>query len=160
MKIDEFIEKYKQLNNDVDKVNLINSLITTKYISYATKIADCKRIIESTSYTNTDPNMFSINSPARHMLLNLQLIDRYTDLEVDYNKALEIYDMLDEINAINYIITSLPDKEVSKYCKIMKMMLKDFKMNERSIIGYLDSKLASLEIVSEALNKIMEDISV
>ena len=160
MKINEFIEEYKQLNNDVDKVNLINSLITTKYVSYATKIADCKRIIDSTSYTNTEPNMFSMNSPARHMLLNLQLIDRYTDLEIDYNKALEIYDMLDEINAIDYIITSLPDKEVSKYCKIMKMMLKDFKMNERSIIGYLDSKLASLEIVSEALNKIMEDISV
>ena len=46
MKINEFIEEYKQLNNDVDKVNLINSLITTKYVSYATKIADCKRIID------------------------------------------------------------------------------------------------------------------
>ena len=160
MKIDEFIEKYKQLNNDVDKVNLINGLIVTKYVSYATKIADCKRIIESTSYTNTDPNMFSMNSPARHMLLNLQLIDRYTDLEIDYNEALEIYDMLDEIDAIDNIITSLPAKEVSKYCKIMKMMLKDFKMNERSMIGYLDSKLTSLGIISEALNKTMEDISV
>ena len=160
MKIDEFIEEYKQLNNDVDKVNLINSLITTKYVSYATKIADCKRIIESTSYTNTDPNMFRINSPARHMLLNLQLIDRYTDLEIDYNKALEIYDMLDEINAIDYIIISLPVKEVSKYCKIMKMMLKDFKMNERSIIGYLDSKLASMKILGESLDKIVENMSV
>lgn len=160
MKIDEFVEKYKQLNNDVDKVNLINSLITTKYVSYATKIADCKRIIESTSYTNTNPNMFSINSPARHMLLNLQLINRYTDLEVDYNKALEIYDMLDEINAINYIISSLPDKEVSKYCKIMKMMLKDFKMNERSMIGYLDSKLAALKIFGESFDKMIEEMSV
>ena len=159
MTISKFVEKYKELNED-DRSSLVYDLITTEYVPYAIKIADCKRIIQNTSYTNTEPNMFSINSPARHMLLNLQLIDRYTDLEIDYNEALEIYDMLDEINAIDNIITSLPAKEVSKYRKIMKMMLKDFKMNERSMIGYLDSKLTSLGIVSEALNKIMEDISV
>lgn len=159
MTVDEFVEKYKELD-EAGKNSLLNDLITTEYVPYAIKIADCKRIIQSTSYTNTEPNMFSINSPARHMLLNLQLIDRYTDLEIDYNEALEIYDMLDEIDAIDNIITSLPAKEVSKYRKIMKMMLKDFKMNERSMIGYLDSKLASLGIISEELNKIMEDISV
>lgn len=159
MTISEFVEKYKELDKD-DRNSLVYDLITTEYVPYATKIADCKRIIQSTSYTDTEPNMFSINSPARHMLLNLQLINRYTDLEIDYNEALEIYDMLDEIDAIDNIITSLPAKEVSKYCKIMKMMLKDFKMNERSMIGYLDSKLTSLGIISEELNKIMEDISV
>lgn len=155
MRIDEFIEEFKKLNTD-DKVDLVNGLITTEYVSYATKMTDCKRIIDSTSYTNTEPNMFCINSPARHMLLNLQLIERYTDLEIDYNNALEIYDMLDEAGAIDYIITSLPTKEVSKYCKIMKMMLKDFKMNERSMIGYLDSKLASLGIIGETLNNLIE----
>lgn len=159
MKIDEFIEEFKKLNID-DKVDLVNSLITTKYVSYATKIADCKRIIDSTSYTNTEPNMFCISSPARHMLLNLQLIDRYTDIEINYEDALEIYDMLDEVDAIDYIITSLPTKEVSKYCKIMKMMLKDFKMNERSIIGYLDSKLASMKILGDSLDKMLENVSV
>lgn len=160
MKIDEFIEEFKKLNIDDDKVDLVNSLITTEYVSYATKIADCKRIIDSTSYTNTEPNMFRINSPARHMLLNLQLIDRYTDIEINYKDALEIYDMLDEVDAIDYIITALPTKEVSKYCKIMKMMLKDFKMNERSMIGYLDSKLASMKILGDSLDKMLENVSV
>ena len=159
MTVSEFVERYKELNED-DRNSLVYDLITTEYVPYATKIADCKHIIQSTSYTNTEPNMFSINSPARYMLLNLQLIDRYTDLEIDYNKALEIYDVLDEINAIDNIITSLPDKEVSKYCKIMKMMLKDFKMNERSMIGYLDSKMTALKIFGESFDKMIENMSV
>ena len=159
MKINEFIDEFKKLDED-GKVSLVNDLVTAEYVSYATKIADCKRIIDSTSYTNTEPNMFRISSPARHMLLDLQLIERYTDLEIDYNNALEIYDMLDEAGAIDYIITSLPTKEVSKYCKIMKMMLKDFKMNERSMIGYLDSKLASMKILGDSLDKMLENVSV
>jgi len=159
MKVDEFLDEYKKFDEEA-KGEYVKSIINTKYVSYATKISDCKRIIQSTSYTNTDPNMFCMNSPARHMLLNLQMIERYTDLEIDYNNALNIYDMLDEVDAITGILGCIPFKEASNYNHIMKMMLKDFRMNERSMIGYLDSKLASMKILGESLDKIMEEVSV
>ena len=159
MKVNEFVEQYKKCDKD-GKDAMLKQVLTTQYVSYAIKIADCKRILDSTCYTNTKPNMFSINSPAREMLLKLQMIDRYTDLEIEFNEALDTYDMLDEAGALEDLLGAIPFREVVNYDHIMKIMLKDFKMNERSMVGYLDSKMASLGIIGETLNNLIEDMSV
>ena len=157
MKVDEFLDEYKKLDEEA-KSEYVKSIINTEYVSYATKIADCKRIIDSTSYTNTEPNMFRINSPGRYMLLNLQLVIRYADLEIDPDgKAMmNAYDNLEMVDALGNIINAIPSREVENYNRILDMMLKDLEMNERSLIGYLDSKLASLGIIGEALNNLIE----
>ena len=157
MKVNEFVEEYKKAE---DKDAFVKQMVTAEYVSYATKIADCKRILDSTCYTNTNPNMFRINSPAREMLLSLQMIDRYTDLEIEFSEALNTYDMLDEVGALEDLLGAIPFREAVNYDHIMKIMLKDFKMNERSMVGYLDSKMASLGIIGETLNNLIEDMSV
>ena len=159
MTVDEFVEKYKELD-EAGKNSLLNDLITTEYVSYATKVADCKRIIQSTSYTNTEPNMFCISSPTRKMLFTVQLIDRYTEIDIDHREALNIYDKLAENKILENLINALPKDEVLWYKDILDMMFEDFKINERSIVGYLDSKLASLGIIGEELNKIVSEVSV
>ena len=160
MTVKEFVEKYKTLDED-GKLELIMDIINNNYVSYATKVSDCNKIIQATSYIGTDPKMFKINSPSRYMLLNLQLIIRYTNLEIkqDGEAMMEAYDILDEIDALTNILACIPSKEMISYNHIMKMMLKDLQMNERSIIGYIDTKLASLNIIGDALNKFLEENS-
>ena len=160
MTVKEFVEKYKVLDEN-DKTEFITDIINNDYVSYATKISDCNRIIQATSYTSTEPKMFKINSPVRYMLFNLQLIIRYTSLEIDQDgdAMIEAYDILDKTDALRNILASIPSKEIISYNHIMKMMLKDFKMNERSMIGFLDTKFASLSIIGDVLSKLLEDTS-
>ena len=94
------------------------------------------------------------------MLFTVQLIDRYTEIDIDHREALNIYDKLAENKILENLINALPKDEVLWYKDILDMMLEDFKINERSIIGYLDSKLASLGIIGEELNKIVSEVSV
>ena len=148
MTIQEFVDEYKA-QDDAGKIVLAGKIVNTEYISYINKVADCQNIVKATSYTNTEPNMFKINSPARNVMFELELIHRYTELDIDFRDYLNIYDKLNEIDAIRTIISQIPTREVMEYRNILDMTLKDFQMNERSMIGYFDSKLASLKIFSE-----------
>ena len=159
MTVDKFVNEYKKINDD-DRIILIGKIINTDYIPYATKVADCKNIVNNTSYTNTKPNMFKINSPARKMLYELTLVNRYTELEIDFTNAIEMYDLLDECGALQHILFLISERETNKYKELLDMTISDFQENERSMIGYLDTKFASLKIFGEEFNKIIETVSV
>ena len=159
MTVQEFVEEYKRINDD-DKVILIGKTINTDYIPYTIKVADCKNIVNNTSYTNTEPNMFKINSLARKMLYELTLVNRYTELEIDFTNAIEIYDLLDECGALRHVLFLISERETNKYKELLDMIISDLKENERSMIGYLDSKFTALKIFGEEFNKVIEEVSV
>lgn len=160
MTVKEFYEKYNLSEN---KDECIQAIYKEEYIPFETKVSDCNRIMKSTSYTNTDPNMYKQNSASRRMLFILTLVDRYTDIDIDYTNALEEYNILCMMD-FDYIFNLFNDEmpssikiEIRRYEDILYNAEDDFDKNERSIIGYLDSKFASLGIIGEALNKILEE---
>ena len=157
MQLNEFIEQYEALKNTAIKM-----IIDKDYVPYAIKVGDCRRIIDCTTYTNTEPKMFCMNSPSRYMLLRLQLVIRYTSLEFDQSGEgmVKAYDDLDRVGALDSIIAAIPEREVETYNRILDMMLSDFQMNERSLVGYLDTKLASLSIMGDEIAKLMDTVSV
>ena len=165
MRVNEFVEKY---NEAEDKDSFIKSVLKEQYVPYEEKISDCKRIVDVTSYTNTDPNMYKKNSPSRKMLFWLTLIDKYTDIDIDFSNALAEYNMLCQckmdllFDSFTYR-TELPELiviEVDRYNDVLYDIEDDFEKNERSMIGYLDSKLAAFKIFGESFDKMIEDMSV
>lgn len=162
MKVNEFIEKYNEAEN---KDEFIKGVLKEEYIPFELKISDCDRIIKSSSYTNTEPNMFKQNSPSRKMLFLLTIINRYTEIEIDFNEALEEYnnlcmiemDRIFDLYEYDEILPKLIMVEINRYSEILYDLEKDFKENERSIIGYLDTKLASLGMITEVLETVLNE---
>lgn len=154
MTVEKFIEKY---NLDGNKEKYIKSHIKTKYISYLVKLADCERIIKSTSYADIDENVYRQNSPARHLMFVLTLISRYTDIDVVFENgySIQIYDALDEYDLINKIINEIPTHEYNSYLSILEMMANDMQENIRSFAGMFSSFTESIKTI---LNNLPEDI--
>jgi hypothetical protein len=155
MTVKEFLDKYNEAR---DKVEFVSSSFKKIYIPYATKVSDCERIIKTTNYTNTEPNLYKTNTPSRKMLFLLTLINRYTDIDIDFTNALEEYDMLCSIDLDKiYGCFAETEYELQRYEEILSDMTDDFYDNERSMIGYLDTKLASFNILKEEFEKVIEE---
>ena len=112
--------------------------------------------------------MFRQNTATRKMLFELTLINNYTDIDVNFNNGLAEYNMLCQCNMDllfdNFTSKKdLPDlivTEIDRYNDILYIVEEDFEKNERSMIGYLDSKLAALKIFGESFDKMIEEMSV
>ena len=162
MTVKEFIEQYNEVK---DKETYIKSLYKKEYVPFETKVSDCERIVKATSYTNTEPNMFKQNTSSRNMLFILTLVDRYTDIDVDFGNALEEYNLLCtadmDMRFNKYyehcMAGEFLHKELERYDEILYDVARDFEANNRSMVAYLDTKLASLEILGETFEKIMSE---
>lgn len=166
MTVQEFVNKY---NDAIDKNNFMKSIYKLKYVPYEDKISDCKRILKVTSYTNTEPNLFKQDTVSRNMLFFLTVIDRYTIIDINFTKALEEYNLLCSVNmdllfedyyGFDLALPKFVGDEVTRYNNILDNLTSDLLENERSMIGYLDSKLASLKIFGEEFDRVIENISV
>lgn len=164
MTVQEFINEYKNAIND--RNNFLKSIYKCEYVPYEDKISDCKRMLRVTSYTNTEPNLFKQDTVSRDMLYLLTIIDRYTIIDIDFTKALEEYNLLcsvdmdllfEEYYRFEIELPKFVEYEVNRYRNILSKLNNDLLENERSMIGYLDSKLAALGIIGETLNNLIEN---
>ena len=150
MTVKEFVDEYKKLDEE-NKIEYVKNIININYVSYSIKITDCNNIINSTSYTSTEPNLFKINSPARNMLYLLNLVNRYTEIDVNFKDSLAEYDLLKECNAFSDILNNIPEEEMIEYTELLQVCADDFMKNERSLIGYLDTKFETLKLAFNTL---------
>lgn len=167
MIVTEFIEKYNAVR---DKSSFLKERIVTNYIPYLTKVAECKEIVEKTSYTNTQPKMYLRDTPSKYILFILRLIILYTDIEISLGTENTIQDF-DSINQLSYIvhdknigvisglITAISDKEYSEFNNVLKMVEEDLYENERSMSGFLETKFAALLSSKDEIISIAKEIA-
>ena len=144
MKVDEFIKKYSSAKN---KDDYLEKCITTQYIPYHEKIADCTNIINSTIEKD---GIFKINTPAQFMIFMVQLITKYTDIDKDED-VLGLFEKLDKLDLINGITSKIPKKEFESYNTILGMIQNDYMENNRNIISFLETKLSAIGISIDTL---------
>ena len=153
MKIDEFIKKY---NNAKDKDKFLSECITTQYVPYRNKIADCDGIIKASSELD---GIFRINTPAQFMMFMIQLISRYTEIEKEED-ILGEFEKLDELNLINAIISKIPEREYTSYSTILNMIQDDYMENNRSLLSFIETKIKALGLsIDTILETIQKHIS-
>ena len=130
--------------------------IKTKYIPIALKMLECDLIIKSAYYTtmkigDIEKKIFRQNTVAKRVLLNMMLIDKYTNIEFDKARVFDEYDKLMERELMLPIIEKIPESEILEFHDIMESMIHDIFVNERDLVSYIDNKL-------EALNLSLDDM--
>ncbi len=161
MNYKKFAEEYKNAN---DKEKCIQRHIVAEYVPYEEKIAQCHRIINTTSHKTIkvkeqDREMFWLNTPMRHMFYIITLLSFYTDIEWnkeanDDNENLAMFNELSKCGAIYELVAAIPTYERTAFETVLDMVYDDVCENERSIIGYFDSKIDSVLLsLTEFTNK-------
>ena len=154
MTVKEFIDGV-DTTNDLD--TYLSERINNNYVDFTKKVDICSRVIDATSKVIVDKETtFRINSPARYMLFTLNLIDLYTDIDIDFKKGTECFNTLDSIGAIEHLINRIPEREVKNFQMIHDMVMNDMMENTRSLVGYLDNKMTAFKIAMNELTKVTE----
>lgn len=148
MTAEQFINNY---NTAVDKNKFLSDCITTKYVKYTEKVADCRKIVNITFEIMGDKK-FCVDSPAQFVIFVMNLIYRYTDIDRS-EMVVTDFESLDEINLVNEILEKIPERELSSYNTILNMCKDDYISNNRDLVSFLETKIDSM---SASINAILE----
>ena len=146
MTVENLVKEIKE-KRDWDKY--LSGIVNVSYIPYETKIARCEQIINISSYIEiNNKKVYRVNTPIKFVLTTLTLINEYTDIDIDFTEGnfLRDFNLLDQNELIEKIIAVLPRHEYDTWMLVLQMMSDDKQENERSLISYLDSKLATFNI--------------
>ena len=149
MTVKDFIEQYKE---ETDVVTYAKSHIVTDYIPTDVKIIDCERIINASYYYKdpvTENKQLHINSVSTYLLFIMKLVDRYTDIEVDFTNYVSEYDTLNKSGFIDIFRRLIPEVELGEYNTFLKMTESDLMQNEYYIGAYLTNKFNTLTVLGE-----------
>lgn len=152
--VEQFVIKY---NVAKDKEKFIKERIKDIHIPYSEKIAICENLVSITSYSGNEVKVFKKNSPVQAILFDLTIIDRYTDIKIDFANAQSIYDKLDELEVIEKIIEVVPEKELLDFDFILKMVTQDFYENNRSLVSFLETKVQALELALKGIADVFSE---
>lgn len=166
--VENFCKKYNETNIEKSKEALIEKVMNPHYVSYEMKITICEKIIENSYYKKEEKDgiktrKLHINSPAEYMLYCLYLVKQYTNIEVDFSKALEEFNLLNECGLIDIIYKNIPEKEVKEFRKILDMVESDVMMNEYETHAFISNQVERFgelfgSITKPAINKLSETL--
>ena len=133
MNYKDFIEEYNK-NPEILKEHVF----TKKYVSLAEKLTRAQSIINASYYldiTDSDGNItgrrFHVDSVVRDMLMDISLVDMYTDLERgEDDKVLVEYDQLMMAGILRKIKETMPEEERAEYERIVMLVGRDTMTNE------------------------------
>ena len=146
MTAEQFINNY---NAAADKNIFLSDCITTKYVKYTEKVADCRNIVKTTFEIMGDKK-FCVDSPAQFVIFVMNLIYRYTD--IDRSKSVVVdFEFLDEIDLVNKILEKIPERELSSYNTILNMCKDDYISNNRDLASFLETKINSISTFANAI---------
>ena len=166
MTVKEFVEKYKNENEKLDKYHFIEKHIVKTYLPYIQKVALAKTLNDATMYKwveSTDENgnptkvktdQVKVSSHIRNLLFKRMVIENYTDLEVEESSFYNEYDLLQECGVMDYILSYLDDdlNEFKSVCDMIKddTLKNEYEMNAQ-VIKIADMFGDKLDPVFEAL---------
>lgn len=132
MNYKDFIEEYNK-----DR-NVLKQHVFNRYISLAEKLTRAQNIINAAYYidvTDSDGNVtgrrLHVDSVVRDMLIDISLVDMYTDLERgEDDKVLVEYDQLMMAGVLRKIKETMPEEERAEYERIVMLVGRDTMTNE------------------------------
>lgn len=164
--IDMFCKLYKANSKAKDKTfeDFINKHITTQYVPFLTKSVICDGIIQACCFIHEgDRDIVKIDSASRYLFFVMKLIQWYTDIELsDYEKSDDNlatdYDKLNEIGAVNVLISAIPENEYTEFTTLLNMKLDDLRDNQYSTTALFYNLKNSLSLSEEVINLALEEI--
>lgn len=152
MKSEEFVKGYQKAKKTNSHEAFIKKHITKTYLPFELKIAEAKDVVEKSCYKEINgKRVFQQNSPAFFMLFMLKVIGNYTDVEIGEGEdALETFNSFAEVGLFEAIISLFP-KEYDSFNTVLQMVKDDEMENYRSLAGFFETKVESLDMALTAI---------
>lgn len=165
--VKSFVEEYeKQLTND-DKAKFLKSkLKTEKYIPYADKLTIAENIVKHSSYAMVkedgklrQTDKIALNSPMRYILFVMKVVDKYTNIEVNFKNIMPDFDALNFNSLIEVIFEKIGDKETGEFNTVVEMVLNDFMANKYQFKNYIDDTLLKVSGLVKKCAPLIDNIT-
>ena len=161
--VKDFCKKYNETKVEQTKKELISSIINSHYVSYEMKITICEKVIENSYYKKNNDKKTKrlyINSPAQYMLYCLYLLKEYTYIEIDFSKSLEEFNLLNESELLDVIISNIPERELKEFRMILDMVENDALQNEYETHAFISNQVERFgELIGIVLKPAIEQLA-
>lgn len=164
-KVIDFVNEYEKQVGEPDKTKFLKTKLKVEnYLPYSEKLITAELIVKNSSYAivkNEDSgaliktDRIKINSPMRYILFVMNVINKYTNLEVNFKDVLPEYDALNKNSLIEVIFAKIGDKEVGEFNTVVDMILNDFMTNEYEFKNFVSEKLSQ---VNEMIKRVAPHI--
>lgn len=165
--VKSFVEEYEKQVNDADKAKFLKTkLKTEKYMPYADKLALAENIVKSSSYAIVkedgvlkQTDRIALNSPMRYVLFVMTVVDKYTNIEVDFKNIMPEFDALNFNSLIESIFEKVGDKETTEFNTVVEMVLNDFMANKYQFKNYINDTLSRVSGLVEKCAPLIDNIA-
>lgn len=165
--VKSFVEEYEKCSNNDDKAKFLKSkLKTEKYMPYADKLAIAENIVKSSSYAIVkeegklkQTDRIALNSPMRYILFVMTVVDKYTNIEVNFQNIMPDFDALNFNSLIEPIFEKVGDKETAEFNTVVEMVLNDFMANKYQFKNYIDDTLLKISGLVEKCAPLIDNIT-
>ena len=165
--VKSFVEEYEKCSNNDDKTKFLKTkLKTEKYIPYADKLTLAENIINHSSYAMVkedgvlkQTNRISLNSPMRYILFVMTVVDKYTNIEVNFGNVMPDFNALNFNGLIEVIFEKVGDKETAEFNTVVEMVLNDFMANKYQFKNYIDDTLLKISGLVEKCAPLIDNIA-
>lgn len=165
--VKSFVEEYEKQSTDADKAKFLRSkLKTEKYIPYADKLAIAENIVKSSSYAMVkedgelkQTDRIALNSPMRYILFVMTVVDKYTNIEVNFKNIMPDFDALNFNSLIEVIFEKVGDKETAEFNTVVDMVLNDFMANKYQFKNYINETLSKVSGLVEKCAPLIDNIA-
>ena len=165
--VKSFVEEYEKCSNNDDKARFLKSkLKTEKYMPYADKLTFAENIVKHSSYAmvKEDGNLkqtdrIALNSPMRYILFVMTVVDKYTNIEVNFGNIMPDFDALNFNSLIEVIFEKIGDKETAEFNTVVEMVLNDFMANKYQFKNYIDDTLLKISGLVEKCAPLIDNIT-
>ena len=165
--VKSFVEEYEKCLNNDDKAKFLKTkLKTEKYMSYADKIALAENIVKSSSYAMVkedgelkQTDRIALNSPMRYILFVMTIVDKYTNIEVNFKNIMPDFDALNFNSLIEVIFEKVGDKETAEFNTVVDMVLNDFMANKYQFKNYINETLSKVSGLVEKCAPLIDNIA-
>lgn len=165
--VKSFVEEYEKCSNNDDKAKFLKSkLKTEKYLPYADKLTLAENIVNHSSYAmikedgvlkKTD--RIALNSPMRYILFVMTVVDKYTNIEVNFKNIMPDFDALNFNGLIEAIFEKVGDKETAEFNTVVDMVLNDFMANKYQFKNYINDTLSRVSGLVEKCAPLIDNIA-
>ena len=166
MTVKEFIKKYDVLTSKELKDNLLKSVVKNIYVAYEHKVAICEKIVESSYYVkikdkdDKERKKMHINSPINYMLYCLNIVNNYTNIEIDFTNSLEEFNLLNGSECLDIIYSYIPERELKEFRMILDMVESDVIQNEYETHAFINNQIERFgNIAGVVLSPLLEQLA-
>ena len=165
--VKSFVEEYEKQMNDIEKTKFLKSkLKTEKYMPYADKLTIAENIVKHSSYATVkedgklrQTDKIALNSPMRYILFVMTVVDKYTNIEVNFQNIMPDFDALNFNSLIEVIFEKVGDKETAEFNTVVEMVLNDFMANKYQFKNYIDDTLLKISGLVEKCAPLIDNIT-